>query len=143
MADHLSHFESTFGGVPTGTISIDAQMALDEVSASDVTLVFLLNEVKSALKSLPTCKAPGCDEIWAEMLINATDCINGIFLILFNRINATQTVPNDWKIALVCPIYNMKGEISEIKNYRPVSLTCISRRLYKKILQKSLVPLMY
>ena len=47
-----------------------------------------------------------------------------IITLLYNRCLKQGELPNDWKTALVSPIYK-KGDVSEPANYRPVSLTCI------------------
>ena len=34
-------------------------------------------------------------------------------------------IPDDWKCAVVCPVYKDSGFKSKVANYRPISLTCV------------------
>ena len=43
-------------------------------------------------------------------------------------------VPEDWRSALIVPPYNGKGERTECKNYRGISLLSIVWKIYAGIL---------
>ena len=51
---------------------------------------------------------------------------------------STGIVPNDWKTALVAPVYK-KGPKYKPSNYRPISLTCIASKLIAHILVSSIM----
>ena len=47
-------------------------------------------------------------------------------------------VPDDWKIANVCPVFK-KGVKSQISNYRPVSLTSQVSKVIESVLRDAIV----
>ena len=50
----------------------------------------------------------------------------------------TGIVPDDWKTALVAPVYK-KGPLCTPSNYRPISLTCIASKLMEHILVSNIM----
>ena len=47
-------------------------------------------------------------------------------------------VPSDWKLANVVPIFK-KGDKKSVKNYRPISLTCICSKIMERIVQEEIL----
>ena len=43
-------------------------------------------------------------------------------------------VPEDWRSAVVVPLYKGKGERSECKNYRGISLLSVVGKIYARVL---------
>ena len=43
-------------------------------------------------------------------------------------------VPEDWKSAVITPLYKGKGERTECKNYRGISLLSVVGKIYEGIL---------
>ena len=50
----------------------------------------------------------------------------------------TGSLPKEWKLANVVPIHKKGGE-DDIKNYRPISLTCLVMKLFERILKEELL----
>ena len=50
----------------------------------------------------------------------------------------TQITPSAWNESTVIPIYKNKGCKSEIKNYRPIALTIVGKRMFEKIIDSKL-----
>ena len=50
----------------------------------------------------------------------------------------TGSLPKEWKLANVVPIHK-KGSNDDIKNYRPISLTCLVMKLFERILKEELL----
>ena len=57
--------------------------------------------------------------------------------LIFECSLRTGTLPNLWKQSNVVPIFK-KGHPNEAKNYRPISLTCVSCRIFESLLVKKL-----
>ena len=58
----------------------------------------------------------------------------------FNLLGKTQITPSAWRESLVVPIFKNKGSSVEIKNYRPISLTIVAKRLFEKLIDSRLGP---
>jgi hypothetical protein len=67
---------------------------------------------------------PGYDGILTEMWksFNENEQGVGILVAIFNRISRGKAYGEEWKIAVVCPIYKNKGKVREPNNYVAVSL---------------------
>ena len=44
-------------------------------------------------------------------------------------------VPEDWRSAMIVPLYKGKGERNECKNYRGIRFLCVVRKIYAGILE--------
>lgn len=82
-------------------------------------------EITQIIKSLKNNKAPGEDNINAELIKTANPKLISKIWLLIKEIWVSGKVPNDWKTAIICPIYK-KGDPMETSNYRGISLldTC-------------------
>jgi hypothetical protein len=47
---------------------------------------------------------------------------------IFQKLVDSSTLPNDWLIASIAPVLE-KGDVHAAKNYRPISLTCVSCKI--------------
>ena len=59
------------------------------------------DEVTRAINSLTNNKAPGIDEISAEMLKHGKDAVTGQLVVLFNSIWREQEVPDAWRKGII------------------------------------------
>ena len=89
--------------------------------------------VRKLLKDLNPNKACGSDKIPAVLLKKCAEEISPILTFIFQQTLDKGSVPDDWKIALVTPIFK-KGKRSAPENYRPVSLTSICCKINEHII---------
>ena len=96
-----------------------------------------IREVNEALKKMKNGKAPGIDELPAELLKNMGQ--DGVLWLseLLNMLWNGQDPPEDWRKDLICPL-NKKGDKTECSNYRGISLMSHSFKVYERILEKRL-----
>lgn len=80
-----------------------------------------------------TGKAPGMTLISMELLRPCSAIISDILRIIFSLYYELSCTPSSWKKALICPIFK-KGDPRDICNYRPISLTETSRKIYERCL---------
>ena len=108
---------------------------------SDVTvedLIITEEMVKKEIKDLDSSKAFGPDEIHPKFLKELVNFIVTPLTIIMNKLLQTGTLPKDWKMAHVSPLYK-KGSKNIAANYRPVSLTSIVCKMMESIITKSLL----
>ena len=96
------------------------------------------SKVKKLLKDLKIGKAPGPDGIPPSILVQAADILSKPLTILFKKSLAEATVPSEWKVAYVSPIFK-KGSRTSANNYRPVSLTSIICKTMEKLVRENLM----
>jgi hypothetical protein len=81
----------------------------------------------------PAGKAPGLTGLSADLLHPIADMVAPILASLFSIYFYLDVVPSSWKRSLICPIPK-KGDLSMISNYRPISLTEVTRKIYEMCL---------
>lgn len=96
---------------------------------------FLIQEVRSAVATLKPRKAPGIDGISAELLQAGGETMITTLHELFQKIHQEEEVPEDWSKAIITPIYK-KGDKSDCKNYRGISLLSVPGKVFTKVLQR-------
>ena len=79
-------------------------------------------------------KAFYADKISAKILIELKEELSIPLCIIFNKSLKEGSVPDDWKLANVSPIFK-KGNRDNPGNYRPISLTCIICKVMESILR--------
>lgn len=93
------------------------------------------NEVVKIIHELKPNKAPGMDEIKAEILKDNAEYLGDPITFLFNMSLSTGIFPSAFKIAKVKPLYK-SGDKLDVNNYRPISLLSSLSKVFEKILKK-------
>ncbi len=94
-----------------------------------------VKEVEAAIKSLKNSKAPGKDNITAEMIKAGGESSVDILHMLCNKICRGKTCPTDWGKAIITPIYK-KNDKKGCGNNRGISLLSIPGKVYTRVLQQ-------
>ncbi len=84
-------------------------------------------------------KAAGMDGITAEMLKYGDDAVVESMLLICEQAWKNGKVPDDWKKAIIVPLYKGKGSRSECSSYRGVSLLSVPGKVYGRILTDRLM----
>ena len=100
-------------------------------------LIITEKEVLEQLSKLKTNKSPGPDHFYPVILKQVKHVITKPLTIIFNKSLHTGTVPQDWKIADVTPIFK-KGSRDNPSKYRPISLTSIICKILESIIRDKL-----
>lgn len=139
MNEHTAHFLTTFGGTPNGVVDFDPQalpnpfdgtVSCQHVTISDEKLTYL----KKIIHGYKNGKTPGPDDIFAEMIKMGGDMTLNILAKLFETCEKWVCIPSIWRKANVTLIYKKKGDPTHVTNHRPISLTCVLRRLYERFI---------
>ena len=95
------------------------------------------NEVKEHLNSLKP-SSPGSSGISSKILKLVPDTLAPIFSDLFNCCIVTSKIPDDWKSAIVSPLFKNKGKPTNINNYRGISIISPIAKIFESILAKQI-----
>ena len=97
-------------------------------------------EVAETLRSLPIKSSCGSDEISYRLMKEAGPALVGPLVTLFNRSLLLRQVPDEWKKAIVIPIFKGgRKDRQEPSSYRPISLTsCVAQTMEKIVNAKIL-----
>ena len=72
--------------------------------------------------------------------MNCEPELSYILAELFNKCLKESCFPNCWKVALVVPVFNKNvGKRSTAKNYGPVSLLSVVRKVVEKLVNNRIV----
>ncbi len=94
--------------------------------------------VKRMLQKLNPQKAAGPDGLSPKVLKELAEPLSIPLTKLFQKSIDTGTVPDQWKKAIVSPIFK-KGDKHCPANYRPVSLTSVCCKLCEHIIAKAIM----
>ena len=79
-------------------------------------------EVEVRVGKLKNGKAAGGDEITEEIIKGGGDRVVDWIWRICSMSFESGVLPGDWRSAVIVPLYKGKGEKSECKNYRGISL---------------------
>jgi hypothetical protein len=95
-------------------------------------------EISTIIMNFRESKAPGIDNINPELIQAAGPQMNSRLVYrLVTNVWTKEKMPNEWNLALICPIYK-KGEKSECSNYRGISLLNIVYKIIAAVINKRL-----
>ena len=95
--------------------------------------------VKKVIMSLDLSKASGLDFISVVVLKNCELELSCILVELFNKCLKESCFPDCWKVSSVVPVFKNVGERSTAKNYSPVSLLFVVRKVFEKLVNNRIV----
>ena len=79
-------------------------------------------------------KAVAKDEIIGEMIKCGGDRMVDWIWRLYNMAFESGVVSEDWRFAVIVPLYKVKGERTECKNYRDINLLSVIGKIYAGVL---------
>lgn len=94
----------------------------------------LQNEIEKVLSEMKEGKAAGPDKIDVSNLKSVKYSLIPILTELFNAILKFEIVPEQWEAAEIRILYK-KGNKDNISNYRPISLTSNTNKMFMKIIK--------
>ena len=92
-------------------------------------------EVLLALKQLKVKKSAGPDKIISELLKYSAKYITPFFVKFLNELFDRGIYPQKWTESIILPLYK-KGDVNNPSNYRGISLSDISSKIYGSIINK-------
>ena len=96
-----------------------------------------IEEVELAVRRLKLKKAAGPDGIISEILKYASTLVVPFFHRYLNKLFDSGTYPDSWCESVILPLYK-KGDVNNPGNYRGISLSNVSSKIYGFIINKRL-----
>ena len=96
------------------------------------------NEVLELLMDLSESSGPGFAGIPTKLLKKVSNLIAPFLSTLINKCLMSGIIPNDWKVALVTPLYKNKGDENDMNNYRSISVLSPIAKVFEKIVYKQI-----
>jgi hypothetical protein len=90
-------------------------------------------EIEKVLSKLENHKSPGVDQIPAELYKYGGDSVVANLCMLFNFCFEHSTIPNQWQIGEIIPIFKT-GDPTNPANYRGITLLTTISKIYGKVL---------
>ena len=82
----------------------------------------------------------GPDEIHSVIYKECAGSLAYPLSILYNQAYNSTALPNIWKAANVVPVHK-SGDTKDVRNYRPISLTCIIMKILERLMYNRLLSL--
>ena len=102
----------------------DRKFRAEKISVTNATFnPFTEWEYQTAKDMMANGKAPGPDEIHAEMIKHYGCKMNKLLLKILNRSLKTGDIPRVWKTGHIVPIPKPNKSLDEIESFRPITLT--------------------
>jgi Reverse transcriptase (RNA-dependent DNA polymerase) len=115
-----------------------ANVTVKELQSSYLNInSFTENQVLDALKAIKPKPTTGPDHIPAFVVRDCAYTLVRPLTILINICIKSNTIPSMWKSSKVCPIFK-KGDRTNIKNYRPISVICNFCKALEILLERSI-----
>jgi hypothetical protein len=90
-------------------------------------------EMEKAICNLKTNKAPGEDNIIAELIENASRELKKRLYALICKILKDEKMPDDWKVGLIVRLFK-KGDKMKCENYRGITLLNVAYKILSSII---------
>ena len=130
LASHRDYFAKQF----TNPFVSDPFGPVDPTDSDEVHRlaleIFDESNVLASLHRTPRHKAPGLSGVSADLLLPGADVLAPLLGKLFCVYFANARIPSSWTRALICPVPK-KGDLSRVSNYRPISLTEVTRKVFE------------
>ena len=107
----------------------------DRTEESLENLEVTSDEVYDIIKILKLGKACGADSISHNMLKGTAQTVCKPLSLLFNMSLISQKYPQQWKQAVILPLFK-KGDQHNLTNYRPISLLSCVGKIFERVVYK-------
>ena len=129
--DRANLLNDDFASIDTSDNGIipDLERVVPEKS-NLVNIEFTSDSIYAAVRKLRINGAYGFPP---RLFKTLASCLSAPLSLLFSSFMSIGKVPQNWKHAVVTPIYK-NGSASCVSNYRPISLTCVACRLMERVI---------
>lgn len=139
IINHLAeHFDSVLNVHPSFLMKL--LMPYLSTPRHELDILPPLAEATKAISQLSMGKSPGNDGIPPEIFHYGGQKLKQLLTNLFQVIWNKGQVPQDFKDAILVPLYKRKGDRTQCDNYRGLSLLSIAGKKLSRIILNRLMP---
>jgi hypothetical protein len=133
--DWVKYFDDLYSRKSNSGLLYETQL-LGPQYIEELDCDFTKEEIRESILKMKNSKATGFDGIPAEMWKMFCTMKEGIEILveMFNKVKKGKGFPDDWKIAIIYPIYKGRGKRGQPGNYRGISLSSVLCKIYSGIL---------
>ena len=140
-ADHLERWRGYFNELFNVPSVIDSNLIneihIDTISKDEEeqqNVLPSIEEIRRALNQMKSRKAPGSDEITADIFKAGGAPIIQWLHEIFTGVRKNEEMMTDWNLAILIKLYNNKGEKQLCDNYRGISLLNVTSKIFSRII---------
>ena len=130
------HFSEIFNNICGSNYDEPPLLINNDNTLDDIDFDIL--SVANTLKALPNKNSSTHEDISYKILRNCYDIFAPTLCELFRISLDSGDIPEEWKHSTIIPIFK-NGNKSHIQNYRPISLTSTTCRVFEKILSSEIL----
>ena len=109
----------------------------NSVSIDELDKDFNIDEIIFAINYLNRAKSPGIDNLVPEMFIECKEILSPLLYRLFNHMYSKCIYPLSWTKGVIVPVPK-KYDLSDVNNYRGITLTSIFSKVFFYLLDNGL-----
>ena len=110
------------------------------VNASIAEVYVTPENVEQEIKTLDANSAMGSDGVHPRLLSRCAAALRTPLSLIFNRSLQEGSLPAQWLLSTITPIFKRKGVRTEALNYRPVAVTSVPCKVLEKVIVNRLKP---
>ena len=103
-----------------------------------IDCLFLSRVLRKFLSQIQPSKAAAPDAIPCRLLKELATELTPVLTLVFRQSLESGTLPSIWTTAFVTPVFK-KGNRNEAENYRPVSLMCVTCKIFEHVICKHIL----
>ena len=129
-ADMFNKYYASTGTIDNGQTppphnNITLYSVIETVTFVEAGVITAINKLKPNLSSGPDNLPP---LLFKKLKYSMAKPLT----LLYNQLMSVGYVPDSWKNAIITPVYK-KGAAESVKNYRPISLTCVAGKIMERL----------
>ena len=128
-----SHFMSVYGDYHDLQVEWKENAKFTEITLSE-------EKIKKVIKKMKAGTAPGLDTISSTYYKELVNQLSRPLLLLYSRVLNHNELPMDWQISKVSPLFKGSGLKSDVGRWRPLSLGCVSLRIFERVYELDFRP---
>ena len=109
-----------------------------DLDSTSLNTPFTEQEVRKQIQRLKNGKACGIDAIVNEFIKSSPPEMVALLVKFFNLILISETMPSNWSIGVIIPIFKNKGTQTDPGNYRGITLLSCLGKLFTGLINQRL-----